>query len=98
MNLEKNDPERLATLLRLQRHCIDSFFNYVVSIELPPSYGDTLADKPRLYQRHRRQLWDQLSEEEVRESIAHYYALAASTLLASGACSALPACTTTLLL
>jgi arylsulfatase A-like enzyme len=43
-------------------------------IELPPSYFDTLEDKPRLYQRHRRQLWDQLSEEEVRESIAHYYA------------------------
>ena len=43
-------------------------------IELPPSYSDTLEDKPRLYQRHRRQLWDQLSEDEVRESIAHYYA------------------------
>jgi arylsulfatase A-like enzyme len=43
-------------------------------IELPPSYSDTLEDKPRLYQRHRRQLWDQLSEDEVRESMAHYYA------------------------
>ncbi len=43
-------------------------------VELPTSYRDTLEDKPRLYQRHRRQLWDQLSEDEVRESIAHYYA------------------------
>ena len=43
-------------------------------VELPPSYADTLEDKPRIYQRHRRQLWDQLSEAEVRESIAHYWA------------------------
>ncbi len=43
-------------------------------IDLPASYRDTLEDKPRIYQRHRRQLWDQLSEEEVRESIAHYWA------------------------
>ena len=43
-------------------------------IELPTTYHDTLADKPRIYQRQRRQLWDQLSEDEVRESIAHYYA------------------------
>ena len=44
------------------------------TIPLPPSYGDTLEDKPRIYQRQRRQLWDQLSEEEVRASIAHYWA------------------------
>ncbi len=43
-------------------------------IPLPASYGDTLEDKPRIYQRQRRQLWDQLSAAEVRESIAHYYA------------------------
>ena len=43
-------------------------------IPLPESYADTLDDKPRIYQRHRRQLWDQLSEDEVRESIAHYWA------------------------
>jgi arylsulfatase A-like enzyme len=43
-------------------------------IPLPPSYGDTLEDKPRIVQRQRRQLWDQLSEDEVRESIAHYWA------------------------
>ena len=44
------------------------------TIPLPPSYGDTLEDKPRIYQRHRRQLWDQLREDEVRASIAHYWA------------------------
>jgi arylsulfatase A-like enzyme len=44
------------------------------TIPLPASYHDTLDDKPRLYQRQRRQLWDQLSEDEVRESIAHYWA------------------------
>lgn len=43
-------------------------------IPLPPSYLDQMADKPRIYQRQRRQLWDQLSEAEVRESLAHYYA------------------------
>jgi arylsulfatase A-like enzyme len=44
------------------------------TVALPASYGDTLEDKPRIVQRQRRQLWDQLSEEEVRESIAHYWA------------------------
>jgi arylsulfatase A-like enzyme len=44
------------------------------TIPLPPSYHDTLEDKPRVYQRMRRQYWDQLSEQEVRESIAHYWA------------------------
>ncbi len=43
-------------------------------VELPPNFHDDLEDKPRVYQRHRRQLWDQLSEEEVRESILHYWA------------------------
>jgi arylsulfatase A-like enzyme len=42
-------------------------------VALPASYRDTLEDKPRIYQRWRRQYWDQLSEEEVRESIAHYW-------------------------
>ncbi|MEZ4861400.1 MAG: sulfatase-like hydrolase/transferase [Caldilineaceae bacterium] len=43
-------------------------------IPLPASYADPMTDKPRIYQRHRRQLWDQLSEAEVRESLAHYWA------------------------
>lgn len=44
------------------------------TVPLPPSYHDSLDDKPRVVQRQRRQLWDQLSEDEVRESIAHYWA------------------------
>lgn len=43
-------------------------------IPLPPNYHDSLADKPRVVQRMRRQYWGQLSEDEVRESIAHYWA------------------------
>ncbi|MCZ7648143.1 MAG: sulfatase-like hydrolase/transferase [Planctomycetota bacterium] len=42
-------------------------------IDLPPNYRDSLEDKPRIYQRMRRQYWDQLSEDEVREAIAHYW-------------------------
>jgi len=33
-----------------------------------------MEDKPRIYQRMRRQYWDQLSEDEIREAIAHYWA------------------------
>jgi arylsulfatase A-like enzyme len=43
-------------------------------IPLPASYDDTLEDKPRVYQRQRRQYWDQLSEDEIREAVAHYWA------------------------
>lgn len=43
-------------------------------IKLPESYGDSLRDKPAVYQRQRRQLWDQLTPDEVRDSIAHYWA------------------------
>ena len=43
------------------------------SVPLPASYGDTLADKPRVYARMRDQYWGQLSPDEVRESIAHYW-------------------------
>ena len=45
-----------------------------VEAPLPPSYHDDLQDKPRIYQRHRKQLWSQLSDEEVKESIVHYWA------------------------
>lgn len=41
-------------------------------ISLPPNYYDDLKDKPALYRRMRK-VWDQLSEREVRESIAHYW-------------------------
>lgn len=42
-------------------------------IPLPPNYRDSLDDKPRIYQRQRRQLWSQLSDDEAREALAHYW-------------------------
>ena len=44
-------------------------------VSLPASYGDMMHDKPRVYQRMRFQIWGQLTADEVRESIAHYWAL-----------------------
>lgn len=41
-------------------------------VELPPSFYDNLLDKPRVYQRQRR-FWGQMSEDEYREAIAHYW-------------------------
>jgi arylsulfatase A-like enzyme len=41
-------------------------------VALPPSFHDELTDKPRVYQRM-RQFWSQLSEDEVREAVAHYW-------------------------
>ena len=43
-------------------------------VSLPESYADDLADKPRIYQRMRNQVWDQLSEREIREGIRHFWA------------------------
>lgn len=44
-------------------------------IELPRNFRDTMDDKPRIYQRMRYQYWRQLTDDEVKQSIAHYYAL-----------------------
>jgi arylsulfatase A-like enzyme len=44
------------------------------SIPLPPSFRDSLEDKPRIYRRMRRQIFDQLSEREAREAIRHFWA------------------------
>ncbi len=44
------------------------------SIELPSNFRDTLEDKPRIYQRMRYQYWAQLSDDEVRQAILHYWA------------------------
>ncbi|MDR6553896.1 sulfatase-like hydrolase/transferase [Paenibacillus qinlingensis] len=41
-------------------------------IPLPPNYHDDLKDKPGVY-RKMRNVFDQLSEDEVKESIAHYW-------------------------
>ena len=46
----------------------------LADVPLPPSYADELADKPRIYQRMRRQMWGQLSEREIREGIRHFWA------------------------
>jgi arylsulfatase A-like enzyme len=43
-------------------------------IELPVSFNDTLDDKPRIYQRQRYQYWSQLSAEENKQALLHYYA------------------------
>jgi len=43
-------------------------------IELPASFNDHMEDKPGFYRRTRH-VFDQLTEEEHRESIRHYYAL-----------------------
>jgi len=43
-------------------------------LELPGSYGDEMADKPRVYKRMRDMRWGQLSEREVREAIRHFRA------------------------
>jgi arylsulfatase A-like enzyme len=44
------------------------------SIPLPPSFRDTLEDKPRIYQRMRYEYWQQLSDQEVCQAILHYWA------------------------
>ena len=41
-------------------------------IELPPNYADSLLDKPGIYRRMRK-TFDQLTPQEVRECIAHYW-------------------------
>ena len=43
-------------------------------IPLPLSYADEMADKPRIYQRMRRQVFGQLSPREVREGVRHFWA------------------------
>lgn len=43
-------------------------------VPLPASFSDEMNDKPRVYQRVRRQVWSQLSEREIREGIRHYWA------------------------
>jgi len=46
----------------------------VEDIHLPKSFQDDLTDKPRIYQRMREQIFDQLSERETRQAIRHYLA------------------------
>jgi arylsulfatase A-like enzyme len=57
-------------------HVPDTFVRRydLAQVPLPANYHDTCEDKPRIYQRMRRQYWDQLSEEEIREAVRHYWA------------------------
>ncbi|MFQ6131638.1 MAG: sulfatase-like hydrolase/transferase [Armatimonadota bacterium] len=41
-------------------------------VELPPSYGDDLMDRPAIYRRQ-KQLWDQLTPDQVKLALAHYW-------------------------
>ncbi|MFO7917176.1 MAG: sulfatase-like hydrolase/transferase [Anaerolineae bacterium] len=41
-------------------------------VKLPTSFYDDMGDKPRVYQRQRR-FWGQMTEDEYREAIAHYW-------------------------
>ena len=43
-------------------------------IELPVSFDDDLQDKPGIYQRLRKQIWEQLSESEIKDAIRHFWA------------------------
>ncbi|QCT04744.1 putative choline-sulfatase [Paenibacillus algicola] len=41
-------------------------------IELPPNYRDDMTDKPGIYRRMKK-VFSQLTEQEVKESLAHYW-------------------------
>ena len=43
-------------------------------VPLPVSYADRMDDKPAVYRRMRRQIFDQLSEREIRDAIRHFWA------------------------
>ena len=45
------------------------------SIELPPSLEDAMEDKPVYYRMLRERIFAQMTREEMRECIRHYYAL-----------------------
>ena len=43
-------------------------------LPLSESFADTMEDKPRIYQRQRLEYWSQLTDEESRAALLHYYA------------------------
>lgn len=47
------------------------------TVPLPPNFRDDMSDRPRIYSRQRQQLWDQLDPEQIRLSIARFWALCA---------------------
>jgi arylsulfatase A-like enzyme len=46
----------------------------IEDVKLPANFRDSLEDKPRIYQRMRYQYWSQMSDDEVRQCIIHYWA------------------------
>lgn len=46
-------------------------------VPLPSNFHDDLKDKPVIYQRQNKHLWSQFTEEEVRDSVRHYWAYCA---------------------
>jgi len=46
----------------------------LADVPLPPSYRDDLSDKPAIYRRMRETRFGQLSEQEVRDGIRHFWA------------------------
>lgn len=46
-------------------------------VTLPESYSDDLRDKPNIYRRQREQIWGQLSPDEVKDAIRHFWAYCA---------------------
>jgi len=46
----------------------------LAEIELPTSFADDLRDKPGIYQRLRDQIWGQLSADETKDAMRHFWA------------------------
>ncbi|MCX5672726.1 MAG: sulfatase-like hydrolase/transferase [Planctomycetota bacterium] len=54
------------------KRCLDLYD--LKDVPLPANFDDDFKDKPRVYQRMRRQAWGQLTEREIREGIRHFWA------------------------
>jgi len=46
----------------------------LAKVKLPESFADMMDDKPRVYQRQRYEYWSELSDDETRDALRHYYA------------------------
>lgn len=45
------------------------------NIQLPSSFSDLMNDKSRIYQRMRYQYWSQMSKDEYKQTLLHYWAM-----------------------
>ncbi len=66
----------VSTDMEGNSECLREFLEMykVDDVELPPSFDDKMHDKPNIYQRMRYQNLAQLSEEEIKQSMIHYWA------------------------